>query len=173
MEIILEYQLKISEKRYSVEATRSDRAGSFLASINQAEVSATAQWVSRERLRLQIGEKFWDLFIAETPDGTWIWIDGRARLVQDAKQFQRRSSRRMGDIPDQVTPPTPATVIRILVDLGTQVQRGDPLIVVSAMKMEITLSAPYSGIVKAINTKVAAQVSPGEILVEIEPVAGD
>jgi biotin carboxyl carrier protein len=38
------------------------------------------------------------------------------------------------------------------------------------MKMETTLTAPYHGLVKKIHVAVGAQVMPGEILLEIEPV---
>jgi biotin carboxyl carrier protein len=58
---------------------------------------------------------------------------------------------------------------RVWSDAGRlEVVKGEALVVVSAMKMEMTLVAPYSGTVRAVNTQVGAQVSPGEILVEIE-----
>ena len=64
----------------------------------------------------------------------------------------------------------PAAVIRILAAEGDLVNKGQSLIVLSAMKMETTLTAPYRGVVKKIHTAVGAQVMPGEILLEIEPV---
>ncbi|NIA19824.1 MAG: biotin/lipoyl-binding protein, partial [Xanthomonadaceae bacterium] len=69
--------------------------------------------------------------------------------------------------PDIVTPPTPAAVERILVQTGQAVEEGQSLIVVSAMKMEMTLAAPYAGVVANVNTMEGAQVAPGDILVEI------
>ncbi len=169
LETDLEYKLSISEQTYSVETTRPDEAGLFVAALNGTEKQATAQSVSREQLRLKLDDQSLNLFLAETTDGTWFWVEGRARFVQDADRQQRRTSRRPGEIPGQVTPPTPATVMRILVEVGARVEPGTALIVVSAMKMEITLTAPYAGTVTAINTEVAAQVTPGEILVEVEP----
>ncbi len=68
-----------------------------------------------------------------------------------------------------MTPPMPAAVIRILAAEGDLVNKGQPLIVLSAMKMEMTLTAPYRGAVKKINAAVGGQVMPGEILLEIEP----
>jgi biotin carboxyl carrier protein len=59
-------------------------------------------------------------------------------------------------------------VVRILAEVGQSVTKGTPLVVVSAMKMEITLSAPYDGVVTAVNSEEGAAVSPGEILVDIE-----
>ena len=64
----------------------------------------------------------------------------------------------------------PAVVIRILAAEGDPVDKGQSLMVLSAMKMEATLTAPYRGVVKKIHAAVGAQVMPGEILMEIEPV---
>jgi acetyl/propionyl-CoA carboxylase alpha subunit len=102
---------------------------------------------------------------------TWISIDGETYLVEEPGD-DRRSRRRGGpdDQSRQVTPPMPAAVIRILAAEGDLVNKGQSLIVLSAMKMEITLTAPYRGAVKKIHVAVGAQVMPGEILLEIEPV---
>ena len=44
-----------------------------------------------------------------------------------------------------LTAPMPATVLRVLVEPGQAVRQGDPLIVLEAMKMEVTLRAPRDG----------------------------
>ena len=62
----------------------------------------------------------------------------------------------------------PAVVVRILIQEGDQVEKGQGLVVVSAMKMETTLCAPLAGEVTAIHTSVEEKVAPGEILVEIK-----
>lgn len=102
---------------------------------------------------------------------TWISIEGETYLVEEPGADDRRPRRRGGpdDQSRQMTPPMPAAVIRLLVAEGDLVNRGQPLIVLSAMKMEMTLTAPYRGAVKKINAAVGAQVMPGEILLEIEP----
>ena len=66
-----------------------------------------------------------------------------------------------------VTPPMPGQVIAIEVAAGDTVEKGQIVAVVSAMKMETPLKAPYAGEVTAVNTEVGAQVNPGDILVEI------
>ena len=102
---------------------------------------------------------------------TWISIDGETYLVEEPCADDRRPRRRGGpdDQSRQITPPMPAAVIRLLAAEGDLVNKGQPLIVLSAMKMEITLTAPYQGTVKKIHVAVGAQVMPGEILLEIEP----
>ena len=62
----------------------------------------------------------------------------------------------------------PAVVQDVLVAVGDEVEKGQKLVVVSAMKMESTLVAPYAGTVAAVNTEVGAKANPGDVLVEIE-----
>ncbi len=102
---------------------------------------------------------------------TWMSIEGETYRVEEVRADDRRPRRRGGpdDQSRQVTPPMPSAVIRILTAEGDLVNKGQSLIVLSAMKMETTLTAPYRGVVKKIHTTAGAQVMPGVILMEIEP----
>jgi biotin carboxyl carrier protein len=62
----------------------------------------------------------------------------------------------------------PSVVVRILVAEGDQVEKGQGVVVVMAMKMETTLRAPFSGKMLKINVSVGDKVMPGQILVDIE-----
>jgi acetyl-CoA carboxylase biotin carboxylase subunit len=79
---------------------------------------------------------------------------------------------RPGLPPGAVTPPMPAVVVAVLVEEGRAVARGEPLVVVSAMKTESQLVSPLAGRVRSVNTRVGARVRPGEILVQVEPEGG-
>jgi 3-methylcrotonyl-CoA carboxylase alpha subunit len=71
-------------------------------------------------------------------------------------------------IPPEVRPPMPAVVVKVLVTVGDAVTRGQPLVVVSAMKMETTLVAPKDGTVSEIKAKEGDKVNPSDVLVHIE-----
>jgi len=108
-------------------------------------------------------------YAIKSEDGTHVFADGQVCIIEDPGKPKTARSR-TGSLKkglDIVTPPTPAMVERILVETGQTVDQGQSLIVVSAMKMEMTLAAPYAGVVAAVNAKVGAQVAPGDILVEI------
>jgi biotin carboxyl carrier protein len=76
-------------------------------------------------------------------------------------------------IPPEVRPPMPAVVVKVMVAVGDAVTRGQPLVVVSAMKMETTLVAPKDGMVSEIKVKEGDKVSPADILVGIEEKADE
>ena len=64
--------------------------------------------------------------------------------------------------------PMPATVVTINTAPGQSVAEGDTLIVLEAMKMELPIKAPRSGIVKAVHCTKGELVQPGVNLLEIE-----
>ena len=69
--------------------------------------------------------------------------------------------------------PAPAVVVSIAVKPGDTVSTGDRLAVLEAMKMEMQVTAPFSGKVRQVMTIPNVQVDTGAPLVQIEPVAGD
>jgi 3-methylcrotonyl-CoA carboxylase alpha subunit len=66
--------------------------------------------------------------------------------------------------------PMPGKVIALLAQAGATVEKGAPLLVLEAMKMEHTVSAPRRGVVKAFHFAPGDQVSDGAELVDFEGV---
>ena len=64
--------------------------------------------------------------------------------------------------------PLPGKIIELRVKVGDTVSRGQPLLVLEAMKMEHTLTAPADGTVKSVRYAVGEQVPEGAELVEFE-----
>lgn len=58
----------------------------------------------------------------------------------------------------RLTAPMPGKVVAVRVEAGADVKKGQPLVIVEAMKMEHTIIAPADGIVEAVRAKVGDQV---------------
>jgi 3-methylcrotonyl-CoA carboxylase alpha subunit len=67
----------------------------------------------------------------------------------------------------RVLAPIPGRIAAVLVAAGAAVARGQPLVVLEAMKMEITLSAGADGMVAALRCTPGEMVEEGRELVEI------
>jgi 3-methylcrotonyl-CoA carboxylase alpha subunit len=63
--------------------------------------------------------------------------------------------------------PIPGRIAAVLVAAGATVARGQPLVVLEAMKMELTLSAPSDGVVAALHCTTGDMVEDGRELVEV------
>jgi biotin carboxyl carrier protein len=69
---------------------------------------------------------------------------------------------------NSVKAPMPGLVLQVIVSPGQAVQKGDPLLILEAMKMENVLKAGGEGVVKSINVEKGQAVDKGHLLMEME-----
>jgi 3-methylcrotonyl-CoA carboxylase alpha subunit len=67
-----------------------------------------------------------------------------------------------------LTAPMPGKVVKVLVKEGSEVKKGDLLMILEAMKMEHKVVSPKEGKVKSLRFREGDRVSQGEDLVELE-----
>jgi acetyl/propionyl-CoA carboxylase alpha subunit len=64
--------------------------------------------------------------------------------------------------------PMPGLIREIMVSIGAEVNKGDILLILEAMKMENALKSPRDGKIKKVNITVGHAVEKGQILLEFE-----
>uniref|UniRef100_H2YA21 Pyruvate carboxylase n=1 Tax=Ciona savignyi TaxID=51511 RepID=H2YA21_CIOSA len=64
--------------------------------------------------------------------------------------------------------PMPGDILEVKVKVGDEVTKGEPLLVVSAMKMELVVAATMDGTVKSVAVQKGSPVEGDDLLVEIE-----
>lgn len=69
---------------------------------------------------------------------------------------------------NDVKAPMPGLILDVNVNAGDEVKAGDYLLVLEAMKMENTLTAPRDGVVKAVFVKKGQTVEKNQLLIEME-----
>jgi biotin carboxyl carrier protein len=89
-------------------------------------------------------------------------------LDQAAKLKLGRSKDDGGHGGNQITTPMPAKIVKVLVKEGESVKKGQTLLVVSAMKMEIEHKAPRDCHIKKIRVNEDDTVNVNEVLIDIE-----
>jgi len=62
----------------------------------------------------------------------------------------------------------PGKVVRILLEAGSEVKKGDGVLVVEAMKMQNEMKSPKDGIVRELRSTEGSTVNAGDVLVVIE-----
>jgi biotin carboxyl carrier protein len=98
---------------------------------------------------------------------TWVFIDGRTYVV-DAPDRDSGSRVRPTDDHLALSAPMPATVVAVKVTPGQQVEEGELLITLEAMKMELPIKAPRAGRVRSIACREGEIVQAGVPLLELE-----
>jgi biotin carboxyl carrier protein len=97
-------------------------------------------------------------------------VAGRRFAVElrDPRRWNPGSARQAGEGPANVIAPMPGRVVRVLVQPGAAVERGQGILVVEAMKMQNELKAPKAGRVLTLPFAEGAAVSAGDVLATIE-----
>jgi biotin carboxyl carrier protein len=62
----------------------------------------------------------------------------------------------------------PGTIVELLIEVGSEVNEGDEILVLEAMKMKNRIKAPVSGRVSRINVSVGEKLPKGTLLLEFE-----
>lgn len=113
----------------------------------------------------------------EGPKGRYaLWIDGW-RFDVEALDERTRAIRDLGNAqaaaagPAPVVAPMPGLVVKIHVAVGDEVQAGQAVVVMEAMKMENELRSPGTGRVRAIHAELGVAVEKGKLLVEFDELS--
>lgn len=167
----MEYRLKIGENEVSVHTEKKgDHAITLSHDNSQLEVEYNV--ISSNHQHLVVNGYPVNVYLVRDGNASTVIIRGIPYSVGDADipDTRSRGKKSLQAIPQDITPPMPAVVVRILVTKGDSVKQGQGVIVVESMKMETTLTSPCDGMVKAVNVAAGDKVMPGQILVDI---AGD
>ncbi|MFE2501830.1 ATP-binding protein [Streptomyces rubiginosohelvolus] len=103
--------------------------------------------------------------------GDWLGRDGDAWHVQDHDPVEASLSGAGRSGADTLAAPMPGTVTVVKVAVGDEVEAGQSLLVVEAMKMEHVISAPHAGTVTELDVSAGATVAMDQVLAVVVPVA--
>jgi len=68
---------------------------------------------------------------------------------------------------NQIKAPMPGMILEVFIEKGSQVAKGDKIIVLEAMKMENIIKSPGDGIVKSITVKKGDRVEKNQVLIDL------
>ncbi|AYG82728.1 Acetyl-/propionyl-coenzyme A carboxylase alpha chain [Streptomyces hundungensis] len=101
--------------------------------------------------------------------GAWLGRDGDSWHVTDHDAVEAALSGRTHGGADTLAAPMPGTVTVVKVAVGDQVDAGQSLLVVEAMKMEHVISAPHAGTVTELDVTPGSTVAMDQVLAVVTP----
>ncbi|MBT2442205.1 acetyl/propionyl-CoA carboxylase subunit alpha [Streptomyces sp. ISL-36] len=101
--------------------------------------------------------------------GAWLGRDGDSWHVQDHDPVATALSGAAHSGADALAAPMPGTVTVVKVAVGDEVEAGQSLLVVEAMKMEHVISAPHAGTVTELDVTPGATVAMDQVLAVVTP----
>jgi biotin carboxyl carrier protein len=110
-------------------------------------------------------------FVSRRRGGFEVTVGGRRFTVEPAAGSSRERGPVGGleDPPGKVSAPLAGVVVEVHVQVGDEIEVGQALLVIEAMKMQNELQAPLAGAVTAVRVAAGERVEKGAVLVEYDP----
>ena len=108
------------------------------------------------------------VYVAGPPEDRWAFWNGHVFHADVTAMTPRRHGSGRTEGLQPLTAPMPATVVKVLVAPGGTVRKGEVVVVLEAMKMELLIRAPDDATVVAVHCREGEIVQPDATLVELE-----
>lgn len=131
------------------------------------EVEIIGTDTARGKLDLLINGERVTAYVSSDGAKRWVTLNGQT-VVLTKQSGARRSGGGHHHTAGELTAPMPGQVRAVNVSEGEAVVKGQTLMVLEAMKMEIRIQSPTDGVVSSISVKVGQTVEREQILINVE-----
>jgi biotin carboxyl carrier protein len=163
------YDITIDGKNYRLELQPAD--GGWHCRLDGKEVQLDAVLTGRDVLSLLLGGKSYEIKREIGVDDLHFWV-GSARYkveVRDPRSLRSRKADGADEKgPKKLIAPMPGKVVRVLLAEKAEVEAGQGILVVEAMKMQNEIKSPKKGTVQKIVAAEGANVNAGDVLAIVE-----
>lgn len=162
------FDVSVNGRDYRVELEQA-ATGNWAGRVNGEDVAVNAATTSAGVLSMLIGGESYE--IVSNPAQQQIAIRGVRYSVEvrDPRSWHTRRSRAGAqDGAKKITAPMPGKIVRVIAPTGSDVEQGEGVIVIEAMKMQNELKSPKKGKVAKILAAEGAPVNAGDVLAVIE-----
>jgi 3-methylcrotonyl-CoA carboxylase alpha subunit len=144
------------------------RGGDWLLSVGEETISAAGERRLDGSVRVVLDDVRGRATVLDHGAETAVFLGGENWRLVEIDPLAARE----GDDPGagRLTAPMPGRVTQLFVQAGDAVRRGEPLMVIEAMKMEHTVAAPVDGTVEAVRFAVGDLVEEGAELIALATI---
>ena len=161
----------LGDQTFTVEIEETGKSV-YRVSVDGNEFIVDGKKTGRTNYSLIVDNRSFEIEVDNTDDEYRVLVDGRNYHISMVDERRMRVGAAQAGTELQgrqkVSVPMPGKVIAILVAQGDQVEKGQGLVIVEAMKMENEVHSPIAGEVKEIKVKPGDTVEGGAVLLVVE-----
>jgi biotin carboxyl carrier protein len=167
-------RLQASIADYRADIQIADEGSRLCADLDGRRYEIEVRELGPGRYLFTSAGRVYECRVAESPQsGKPIEVSvGAARYaitLTDPKRLRGSSGTALQDLAAaRIVAPMSGKIVRLLVQVGDEVEAGAGVVVVEAMKMQNEMKTPKAGVVVALNVKAGATVNGGDVLAVIE-----
>ncbi len=162
------YDITIEGRNYRLELSRAEARWECRLDGRAIEIDAVL--ARRDVLSIIIDGKAYEIKRERTATDMHLWVGSErySAQVRDPRSLRSRGLADDGKGPRKLVAPMPGKVVRVLVKENAEVEAGQGLLVVEAMKMQNEIKSPKKGVVRKMVATEGESVSAGDVLVVVE-----
>ena len=162
------YDVTIAGKNYRLELNYSE--GRWECRLDGRAMQIDAVLARRDVLSLIIDGRAYEIKRERTATDLHLWVGSvrYAAQLRDRRSLHSRASADDEKGPRKLMAPMPGKIVRVLVEENAEVDAGQGLLVVEAMKMQSEIKSPKKGVVRKMVATEGASVSAGDVLAVVE-----
>ena len=163
------YEVTINGQMRRVELLRQN--GGWQCKLDGRELALDVVVISPDIISIVYEGKSFEARRDQTSVAQRIWIQGESYVaeVNDPRSFSGRKKRAgQEDGPRKLTAPMPGKVVRVLLSDASEVESGQGILVIEAMKMQNEIKSPKKGTIQKILVQAGASVNAGDLLAIVE-----
>jgi len=155
-----------NSQSFHIDLTPSGSGNSYRATIGEKTIDVEILQAKNGNLDLLIDGKRVTAYVSSDNAKRWVTVNGQTFLLTKSSGAKSRGAGH--DHASELAAPMPGQVRAVNVAEGESVTKGQTLLVLEAMKMEIRIQAPRDGKVMKLLVEQGQTVEREQILIEIE-----
>lgn len=127
-----------------------------------------AEFITEEEILLRVDGRVYNTIVQSNSSGYSVIIGDKKYLVEKKTSAVASREEKLRIKKREVKISMPGKVVAVLVENGTEVKQGQPVLILEAMKMQNEIKAPQTGKVANLKVKPGETVEAGSVLFAIE-----
>lgn len=163
----MNFSFILAEREYRVNLEEKDRHV-FRVTVGNQAYDVSVEFVAREELLLNIDGKVYNVVINSNSLAHWVYVNGRLFRVEKQATVRYLGGEKLRLKKRDVKITMPGRVVQVMAGEGEEVQAGQPILVLEAMKMQNEIKSPQAGKLVRIHFRAGDYVEAGATLFSVE-----
>jgi biotin carboxyl carrier protein len=157
---------ELGSQTYTADVIPGRSGSSFRVHLGEETIDVEVLQAGDGKLELLIDGRRVTAYVSPDNAKRWVTVNGHTALLVISSGARTRGSARH-HAAGELTAPMPGQVRAVNVSEGETVKKGQTLLLLEAMKMEIRVQAPQDGVVKTLYVRQGQSVEREQMLIEI------
>lgn len=163
------YEITVDGTPHRLELSKAETG--WVCHLDEEAIKIDAVMARPDVLSLIVDGRCYEIKREQTASDLHLWVGSTRFAVElrDPRSLRSRRDRATDEKgPRKLLAPMPGKIVRVLVPEKSEVQAGQGIVVVEAMKMQNEIKSPKKGIVQKIIVVAGASVNAGDVLAIVE-----